>query len=87
MHGFGRAIGSLNHLDLKMIMSLTFFGSRAPHARSAQKCVFYYISDLKTTVLRLVSLITLMNFQNSNLLYVRPAPVVRKNVIFETSVA
>ena len=44
-------------------------------------------------VLRLVSLISIiddlgkLNFQNSNLLYVRPAPVVRKNVIFETSVA
>ena len=57
-----------------------------------QKFVFYFISDLKTTVLRLVSLISIiddlgkLNFQNSNLLYVRPAPVVRKNVIFETSV-
>ena len=40
LHGFGRAIARWNCLGIKMIMSLTFFGSHAPRARSARKSIF-----------------------------------------------
>ena len=55
--GFGRAIARWNRIAIKMIMSLTFFGSRAPRARSTRKCGFYYIRQLETVVLRLILLI------------------------------
>ena len=40
MDGFGRAIARWNRLVIKMIMSWERIASRAPHARSARKCVF-----------------------------------------------
>ena len=35
----GRAIARWNRIDVKMIMSWEIFASRAPYARSAQKCI------------------------------------------------
>ena len=50
MDGFGRAIARWNCLAIKMIISWERFASRASRARSAQKCVFYYISFETWTV-------------------------------------
>ena len=43
LYVIGRAIARWNRHGIKMIISLTFFGSREPRARSVRKCDFYDI--------------------------------------------